>query len=384
MRATNFLGGARAAGATVITLCVAWCGTSCSPAAGRVPSSPGLAGTPCPTPGAAGHGAAVAGRGAARIARSSTNRVVPAAPARQVWASTLRGGTASAEALSPDGTRLFVLGYAGSDARSETVAYSAATGARLWAKAYLPNSGGPDKAIAVSPDGARVYVTGYKIGLGSFTVAYAAGTGRQLWVSRYNQRGAGLGGLAVSPDGRTVYESGRGGSQSYIALIAYDAATGKQRWLRYYTRVKSAWAGSVAVSPDGSTVYVAGGATVRVAGGAGAAFHYVSSLIVLAYDAAAGTLKWATWYANRYTGGAYAGGAFGGPIVLGPGGSDLYVAGTVSSKAGHHVAATFAFRAATGKCLWLDPDSARGGGGRAGHRPARGHGVRRRPRRGRL
>ena len=38
--------------------------------------------------------------------------------------------------------------------------------------------------------------------------------------------------------------------------------------------------------------------------------------------------------------------------------------GTVSSKYGHFVAATFAFRAATGTCLWLDPDRARGGGGK--------------------
>ena len=278
---------------------------------------------------------------------------MPAAPARQLWASTLRGGTARASALSPDGTRLFVLGYVGPSVKSETVAYSTATGAQLWATTYPPeNTGGPDESIAVSPDGAQVYVTGYSIRLGAVTIAYAAGTGRQLWASRYKHKGAGLSGLAVSPDGTTVYEAGTGsvsGRGSYIAVIAYDAATGHQRWLRYYTRVKPAGAalGGVAVSPDGTTVYVAGQA--------GALLPSSYSLIVLAYRAT-GTLKWATRYANRYTGGAYAGGAFGGPIVLGPGGRDLYVAGTVSSKYGHHVAATFAFRAATGTRLWVDPD----------------------------
>src|SRR5712671_5087791 len=61
--------------------------------------------------------------------------------------------------------------------KSETAAYSVATGAQLWAKTYLPaNSGGPDDAIAVSPDGAQVYVTGYAIGQGAVTIAYAAGT----------------------------------------------------------------------------------------------------------------------------------------------------------------------------------------------------------------
>jgi hypothetical protein len=282
---------------------------------------------------------------------------VPPPPADQLWSSTLRGGTATGEALSPDGSKLFVLGYTGSEAKSETVAYDAATGARLWARTYLPDSGGTGDIIAVSPDGTRVYVTGYKIERGYFTIAYAAGTGRQLWVSPFISKNSGLSGLAVSPDDATVYEVGSGhvaGKGTYIAVAAYNAATGKQRWLRYYTKLAAGGArGAVAVSRDGSTVYVAGEA--------GSDLPSTYSLVVLAYRAA-GTLKWAARYTSRYSGGRYAGGAFGGPILLGPGGSEFYVAGTVSSQEGHPVAATFAFRAATGKCLWLDPDSARGGG----------------------
>ena len=350
MRVTKCLRGARVTGATVLALCLAWCCTSCSPAASRLPSSRGLKSTPCPTPRAAGH--------VARITESGGHRVRRAARARQLWASTLRGGTAVAEALSPDGTRLFVLGYVGPAVKSETVAYSTATGAQLWAKTYPPeNTGGPDEVIAVSPNGAQVYVTGRSTGQGDVTIAYAAGTGRQLWVS--HSKSVGVLSLAVSPDGTTVYETGTGrvsGKGSYIAVIAYDAATGQQRWMRYYTKVKPANGelGAIAVSPDGSTVYVDGDA--------GALLPSTFSLILLAYRAT-GTLKWATRYANRYTGGAYAGGAFGGRIVLGPGGRDLYVAGTVSSKYGHPVAAAFAFRAATGTCLWVDPDTARGGEG---------------------
>jgi len=238
----------------------------------------------------------------------------------------------------------------------ETVAYSTATGARQWATTYPPdNAGGPGNVIAVSPDGTRVYVTGWQ---GAVTIAYAAGTGKRLWVSRVNHERVSLDGLAVSPDGATVYQAGHGsvsGRGRYIAVIAYDAATGRQRWLRYYTRVNRAEAVAVAVSPDGSTVYVSGEA--------GAELPASYSLLVLAYRAD-GTLRWATRHANRYTGGTYAGGAFGGPIVLSPGGRDVYVTGTVSSKYGHYVAATFAFRAATGTCLWLDPDRARGGGGK--------------------
>ena len=357
MRVTKRLRGARVAGTTVLALCLAWCCTSC----GRLPSAPGLKSTPCPAGGAAGHGKALADRVAARITQSGRRRVVSPPPARQLWASTLRGPDLSpvAEALSPDGTRLFVLGDAGPAVKSETVAYSTATGARLWATTYPPdNAGGPGNMIAVSPDGTQVYVTVWG---GAITIAYAAGTGKQLWVTRNHHKRAWLDGLAVSPDGATVYEAGTGsvsGRGPYIAVIAYDAATGRLRWLRYYTRVKPALAEfqAVAVSPDGSTVYVDGDT--------GAEFPSSYSLVVLAYQAATGTLKWATRYANRHTGGAEAGGAFGGPIVLSPGGRDLYVAGTVSSKYGHHVAATFAFRAATGTCLWLDPDKARGGGGK--------------------
>jgi hypothetical protein len=96
--------------------------------------------------------------------------------------------------------------------------------------------------IAVSPDGAQVYVTGYSIRQRAVTIAYAAGTGRQSWVSHSKSVGL-ITGLAASPDGTTVYETGTGrvsGKGSYIAVIAYDAATGQQRWMRYYTKVKPA------------------------------------------------------------------------------------------------------------------------------------------------
>src|SRR5215470_12413392 len=286
VRVTNCPRGLRVAGATLITLCLACCCTSCSPVASRLSSSPRLKSTPCPPGGAAGHGPA--DRVAARSPQSGGHRVVSSAPARQLWASTLRGAAAVAEVLSPDGSRLFVLGYVGPWMKIETVAYSTATGAQLWARTYPPrNSGGPGEVIAVSPDGARVYVTGYSIRQGSVTIAYAAGTGRQLWVSRFNHKG-GVGGIAVSQDGRTVYEAGSGsvaGRGSYMAVIAYDAATGRQRWLRYYTRVNRAGAAAVAVSPDGKTVYVSGQA--------GALLPSSFTLLVLAYQAATGTLKWA-------------------------------------------------------------------------------------------
>jgi len=263
---------------------------------------------------------------------------VSAAPARPLWARTLPGG-ASAEAVSPDGTRLFVVGAV--KTHFETVAFNAATGARAWAKAYPASTFSAPVAIAVSPDGARVYVTGNTRTTGPVaTVAYDARTGQQLWASRYNPTaayGAYVTALAVSPDGTTVYVTGDrrvSSRQAYAVVIAYAAATGRQRWLRYY---KSAGATSVAVSPDGKTVYVTG------------------SALTLAYQAT-GTLKWAAWYHNPY------GQAAGSQIVAGPGGNAVYVVGAAQNTAGHWDIATFAYRAATGRCLWLARHYARGGG----------------------
>jgi outer membrane protein assembly factor BamB len=125
----------------------------------------------------------------------------------------------------------------------ETVAYRAATGARLWAtKAYQPGRYSYPVAITVSPDGARVYVTGRVISASAMgTFAYDADTGRQLWASRSNKTAAAASALAVSPDGATVYVTGSGrvsGRQDQFAVTAYAAATGQQRWLHYYTKVK--------------------------------------------------------------------------------------------------------------------------------------------------
>ena len=79
------------------------------------------------------------------------------------------------------------------------MAYSAATGARLWVKRYNGPASKADRAasVAVSPGGTRVFVTGSSetstpsVEHPGFyddyaTVAYDAATGAQLWVKRYN------------------------------------------------------------------------------------------------------------------------------------------------------------------------------------------------------
>jgi len=145
-------------------------------------------------------------------------------------------GGAGSVRVSPGGARVFVTGGsqgAGSGQDSATVAYSAATGARLWVARYNGPANGNDGAsrVAVSPGGTRVFVTGDSQGAGSgqdyATVAYSAATGARLWVARYNGPGNSLDGatsLAVSPRSTRVFVTGislgRGTGFDY-ATVAY-------------------------------------------------------------------------------------------------------------------------------------------------------------------
>jgi outer membrane protein assembly factor BamB len=334
VRVTKCPGGLRVAGATVITLCLAWCCTSCSPAASGPRVSPSvLPVSPSRLPVSPG-----------RLPVSPS--VASATRGKQLWASTLRDAGEPVEAVSPDGTRLFVSGQ--TMVGFETVAYSAATGAQLWARAYQPATSSNPTAIAVSPDGARVYVTGHTaLGPpGGPTVAYDARTGKQLWASRASVTAYAATALAVSPDSATVYIAGQGGGPAGFAVVAYAAATGEQRWLRSYTKVKRGAANSVAVSPDGKTVYITG------SGGP------PYSVLTVAYQAT-GTVKWATRYKDPYADGI----AGGSQIVAGPGGNAVYVVGSASNKSRHYDIATFAYGAATGRQLWLDRYNAHSRGG---------------------
>jgi hypothetical protein len=155
------------------------------------------------------------------------------------------GDFASAQAVSRDGTKVFVTG---GDEGPEgdayaTVGYDAATGARLWVTRG-PVGGGD--SIAASSDGSRVFVTGLFAATdrGGFgTVAYDAETGAKQWTALYD--GSVNGGdwgrvVRVSGDGAKVFVTGasglvyRTGSNLDYATVGYDAATGAQLWAARY------------------------------------------------------------------------------------------------------------------------------------------------------
>ena len=194
-------------------------------------------------------GTAGAAPGAARSLAAAETGHPAGAPGSQLWVQRYNGpgnsfDAASSVAVSPGGSRVFVTG-ASQGARSgpdyATVAYSAVTGARLWAARYNGPGNGSDaaSAVAVSPGGGRVFVTGASQGTRSgpdyATVAYSAVTGARLWAARYNGPGNGsdaASAVAVSPGGSRVFVTGasRGATTTGYLTVAYSAATGARLW----------------------------------------------------------------------------------------------------------------------------------------------------------
>jgi DNA-binding beta-propeller fold protein YncE len=153
-----------------------------------------------------------------------------------------------------------------------TVAYNASTGAMLWVKHYNGPGVGHDEAfaIAVAPDGSRVYVTGFGYSVTTLndytTIAYDASTGAKLWVKRYagpaNSEDEARA-IGVSPDGSTVFVAGRSFTEnepSDYVTVAYRASDGSPLWTRRYNGPGDSGdeVAGLAVSPDGATVFVAG------------------------------------------------------------------------------------------------------------------------------
>ena len=156
------------------------------------------------------------------------------------------GGGASAVAVSPDGSTVYVTGgvmVSSGDEEYATVAYQAATGTMRWAQVQNGTSGsfGDDSAataLAVSPDGSAVFVTGLltaPAGASYGTVAYGAAAGTKLWFQQYETPSATVlndfaAALAVSPDGTQVFVTGA--ANDAYGTVAYAAATGAQQWVR--------------------------------------------------------------------------------------------------------------------------------------------------------
>jgi WD40 repeat protein len=228
---------------------------------------------------------------------------------------------------------------------------SAAQGTQLWLSQYNGPGNGNDAAssVAVSPDGSTIYVTGRSAGTSNSiavaTVAYDAATGRQLWASRYDAPGGDdqADALAVSPDGKTLFVTGfaMAASNADYLTIAYNAATGARQWVRRYNGPGNGVdeATSIAVNPGGGTVYVTGNSEGITSG---------PDYATIAYDAATGARRWI----GRYNGpgnGIDSASA----VAVSPDGHTVFVTGTSKGATSGPDYATVAYDAATGHRHWV-------------------------------
>jgi len=258
-------------------------------------------------------------------------------------------------AVSPGKKLVFVTGNSNTRYSVDyaTIAYNAATGARVWQKGYNDpdNMGDAASSLALSPSGRTVYVTGYSTGKISgndyYTVAYNTATGATRWTRRYNGPANGMdqaNSVAVSRSGATVFVTGGSaghGVDSDYATIAYSAATGRQLWLRRYKSPgNSGSAGtSVTVSPRGDKVFVTGSSFGRSGN---------ADYATVAYNAVTGAQLWV----RRYNG------AGNGPdqalsAGVSPGGDTVFVTGYTDGASNQFEFTTIAYNAATGGRRWL-------------------------------
>lgn len=291
---------------------------------------------------------------ASSLASAGASDSAQAVAGGQLWTARFtspgsHNDSASKVAVSPDGRRVYVTGTSWN--HFATVAYQAGTGTRLWQARYTGpgDTAATARSMAVSPDGRRVFVTGYirkgAAGQDYATVAYRAATGARLWARTYNGPGQGndqAGSVAVSPSGNTVFVTGNvTGRKSALdyGTVAYNARTGAQLWVRRYDGPLGYddYGGPLAVTPDGSKIVVTG---TSYGNGTN------SDFATIAYRAATGARLWV----SRYNGPASSSDSAT-SMVLSPDGSKAFVTG--ESWGSSTDWATVAYRVATGGRLWV-------------------------------
>jgi DNA-binding beta-propeller fold protein YncE len=147
--------------------------------------------------------------------------------------------------------------------------------------------------------------------------------GAQVWVSRdtgpqnaYDR----VGGMAVSPDGSTVYVARTSGR--VFAVVARDASTGMRTWAVRTSGPGGAqiFAEAVALSPDGSRLFVTGDVEETID---------ERSAFTVAYDSSDGSILWS---AQRLVGNNKE--FIPRRIAVSPGGARLFVTGSRTGKHG--------------------------------------------------
>jgi hypothetical protein len=269
---------------------------------------------------------------------------------------------ARAIGVSPDGSRVFVTGEGGSTnplGDYTTIAYDAATGDQLWLATYdgPDDLGGGAVDLHMAPDGSRLYVTGtvctQETGEDYGTVTYDATTGTQIWDAIYAgprvthcpwDIGDRPESLALSRDGTSIYVTGTSPGVNVagdIATVAYDAATGTQRWVKRYAVKNSnigASGGDVGVSPNGKRVFVTGSIPTPT---------FDTDYVTICYSSVTGKMLWLASYDGPASDVDHAR-----AIGAGADGTEVFVTGWSTGLDATWDYATLAYDASTGAQLW--------------------------------
>jgi hypothetical protein len=196
--------------------------------------------------------------------------------------------------------------------------------------------------MAISPDGVLTVIAAEDVDFNRAdpysstsawaVVAYDTATGAERWRSTWRSGGGydAPGGLTFSPDGRRIFVTGESysygnpltvPSDSVLTTIAYDSATGARLWRASSNSVVGLDNGRAAVaSPNGKQVYVS---AVSDTG------HGDLDYVTAAYLASNGTLLWTARYTGLGTGGLDSPFA----LAVDPKGAYVYVTGWSAGSA---------------------------------------------------
>jgi hypothetical protein len=263
-------------------------------------------------------------------------------------------------AVSPDGSRVVAGGIVskiGGRYDFATASFDSNTGAREWVRTYDGPDHGNDAgaAMVVGPDG-TVYITGWSIGLTTnsdvATLAYDGATGQRLWAVRYNGLGNGLDSpcyvdcIKLSGDGSRAYVVGQtygGASGDDYLTLAYRTSDGHRVWASRYDGPTGgsdlAW--DLVVLSDGSRVVVNGQSAESGSTD--------SDVAVVSYNGSTGAQKWVS---------TYDGPAHGDDISYGsartPQGDTVLVTGPSEGATSDYDILTIAYDISTGNQRWVD------------------------------
>lgn len=265
------------------------------------------------------------------------------------WAAPGSAYFAGGVAVTSDGSRVLVSGY---DGQLVTRAFDGATGAMVW---EARRAGASAYEVTLSPDGQTLLVAAAS-GSAMMVVAYDVATGTERWAgSAQGSRTPNIpwGGLSASPDGTRVFVTGESGYPEWndYFTAAFDAGNGALLWSRSYDGLGGAAddASDVAVSPDGANVYVTGRSREDASNG----LDYAT----IAYDAMTGNERWVA----RFSGAAPGEPDWARAVAVAPDGMHLYVTGSTLS-ARQSMMTTLSLDTQSGRLEWVQRHAAGGFG----------------------